>query len=67
MKGNVRTNCIDCLDRTNVVQTQIAKFALKYQFSILGIIPYSEDLTSTSNEYFIKINNMLNLAWYSSL
>ena len=30
-KNIVRTNCIDCLDRTNVVQTTIARWSLNYQ------------------------------------
>ncbi|KAK7073587.1 Phosphatidylinositide phosphatase SAC2, partial [Halocaridina rubra] len=37
--GIVRVNCIDCLDRTNVVQTAMAKFALESQFVKLGMIP----------------------------
>lgn len=28
-KGIVRTNCLDCLDRTNVTQTMIAKRILE--------------------------------------
>eukprot|EP01041_Mallomonas_annulata_P007454 gene7454-15245_t len=35
----IRTNCIDCLDRTNVVQTLMARWALLRQFRILGAIP----------------------------
>jgi hypothetical protein len=33
----VRTNCIDCLDRTNVVQTTVARWALNHQLSSLGV------------------------------
>ena len=40
-QGNIRTNCIDCLDRTNVIQCQIAKFMLFVQLSTLGIIEKS--------------------------
>jgi len=29
--GVIRTNCIDCLDRTNVVQSVIARNAMLYQ------------------------------------
>ncbi|CAL1547866.1 unnamed protein product [Lymnaea stagnalis] len=36
--GVFRTNCIDCLDRTNVVQSLIAKEVLIDQFVKLGII-----------------------------
>ena len=35
--GVVRTNCIDCLDRTNVVQSVIARQALERQLKIEGI------------------------------
>ncbi|XP_071541737.1 phosphatidylinositide phosphatase SAC2 isoform X2 [Panulirus ornatus] len=37
--GVFRVNCIDCLDRTNVVQTAIAKSVLEGQFVKLGMIP----------------------------
>jgi hypothetical protein len=33
----VRTNCIDCLDRTNVVQTTVARWALNHQLRSLGV------------------------------
>ncbi|KAI8825774.1 Sac phosphatase domain-containing protein [Fimicolochytrium jonesii] len=35
----VRTNCMDCLDRTNVVQSVLARNSLKQQFVELGILP----------------------------
>jgi hypothetical protein len=35
-KNIVRTNCIDCLDRTNVVQTTIGRWALNNQLRELG-------------------------------
>ena len=34
----VRTNCMDCLDRTNVVQTMIARWILTRQLLDLGIL-----------------------------
>ncbi|KAF9938857.1 phosphatidylinositol-3,5-bisphosphate 5-phosphatase [Modicella reniformis] len=36
--GVVRTNCIDCLDRTNAAQFIIAKCALGHQLFALGLI-----------------------------
>ncbi|XP_050068336.1 phosphatidylinositol-3-phosphatase SAC1 [Anopheles maculipalpis] len=36
-KGVFRTNCIDCLDRTNVVQSLIAKRSLEQTLKLLGI------------------------------
>ena len=38
-RGVFRINCIDCLDRTNVVQTAIAKTVLENQLIKLGLIP----------------------------
>ncbi|RDB28469.1 Uncharacterized protein C19F5.03 [Hypsizygus marmoreus] len=38
-KGTVRTNCMDNLDRTNVVQAALAKWTLNKQLRDLGIIP----------------------------
>ncbi|XP_026475184.1 phosphatidylinositide phosphatase SAC2 isoform X2 [Ctenocephalides felis] len=34
-----RVNCMDCLDRTNVVQTALGKAVLESQLSKLGLIP----------------------------
>ncbi|XP_035893453.1 phosphatidylinositol-3-phosphatase SAC1 [Anopheles stephensi] len=36
-KGVFRTNCIDCLDRTNVVQSMIAKRSLEQTLKEIGI------------------------------
>ena len=35
----VRTNCMDCLDRTNVVQSMLARWTLERMFSDLGLMP----------------------------
>ncbi|KAK4537256.1 hypothetical protein CDCA_CDCA11G3281 [Cyanidium caldarium] len=35
--GAVRTNCMDCLDRTNVVQSAIARAALERQWPAVGV------------------------------
>ena len=32
--GVFRTNCIDCLDRTNVVQSLLARKSLQEQFQV---------------------------------
>lgn len=37
-KSIVRTNCMDCLDRTNVVQSILAKRALMLQLQEMGIV-----------------------------
>ena len=36
-EGIIRTNCLDCLDRTNAVQTLFAQQALQAQISALGV------------------------------
>ncbi|KAJ4504778.1 Phosphoinositide phosphatase sac1 [Exophiala dermatitidis] len=41
-KAVVRTNCMDCLDRTNVVQSMLARWALTQQFQDLGILQPGE-------------------------
>ncbi|KAJ7596640.1 SacI homology domain-containing protein [Mycena floridula] len=38
-QGTVRTNCMDNLDRTNVVQATLAKWTLNKQLKALGILP----------------------------
>lgn len=36
--GVVRTNCVDCLDRTNTAQFVMGKCALAFQLYSLGVI-----------------------------
>ncbi|XP_025098137.1 polyphosphoinositide phosphatase-like isoform X3 [Pomacea canaliculata] len=36
--GVVRTNCVDCLDRTNTAQFALGKCALAYQLYALGVL-----------------------------
>lgn len=36
--GVLRTNCVDCLDRTNTAQFMVGKCALAYQLYALGLI-----------------------------
>lgn len=37
-KGTFRTNCIDCLDRTNVVQSAFARHVLGLQLASVGLV-----------------------------
>ena len=39
--GVARTNCIDCLDRTNAAQFVIGKLALGHQLYALGVISHT--------------------------
>ncbi|XP_038882829.1 phosphoinositide phosphatase SAC7 [Benincasa hispida] len=47
--GVVRTNCIDCLDRTNVTQSMIARKMLESQLRRLGIFGAEETISSHPN------------------
>ncbi|XP_049808352.1 phosphatidylinositide phosphatase SAC2 [Schistocerca nitens] len=55
-KGVFRVNCIDCLDRTNVVQTAIAKAVMEIQFTKLGLIAPEGRIPS-------NIRNTFQLLW----
>ncbi|CAH1788511.1 unnamed protein product [Owenia fusiformis] len=41
-RGIIRTNCVDCLDRTNTAQFAVGKCALAYQLYGLGVIASPE-------------------------
>ncbi|KAK0077686.1 hypothetical protein PV325_003590 [Microctonus aethiopoides] len=47
--GVFRTNCIDCLDRTNVVQSMLAKRSLTDALTKLGILRALQDHPSFEN------------------
>lgn len=42
----VRTNCMDCLDRTNVVQSMLARHTLNRMLRDLGVLPRDETFNS---------------------
>jgi hypothetical protein len=42
--GTVRTNCMDCLDRTNVVQSMLGRFVLSRMLIDLGILREGESV-----------------------
>ncbi|XWW95683.1 hypothetical protein V2A60_003650 [Cordyceps javanica] len=56
--GVARTNCIDCLDRTNAAQFVIGKRALGHQLHALGI------LQDTSIEYDTDAVNLFTHMWH---
>lgn len=45
--GVFRTNCVDCLDRTNVVQSMLAKRSLEQTLVKLGILMRGESLNGS--------------------
>ncbi|XP_020207836.1 phosphoinositide phosphatase SAC6 isoform X1 [Cajanus cajan] len=47
--GVVRTNCIDCLDRTNVTQSMIGRNMLECQLRRLGVFGAEETICSHPN------------------
>jgi hypothetical protein len=47
--GVMRTNCIDCLDRTNVTQSMIGRKMLEYQLRRLGVFGAEETISSHPN------------------
>ncbi|KAL3860478.1 hypothetical protein ACJMK2_010600 [Sinanodonta woodiana] len=57
-KGVFRTNCIDCLDRTNVVQSLLAKVTLEEQLMRLGVLEGNEKLFD-----FKQFNDVFNNLW----
>ncbi len=51
-QGVFRINCIDCLDRTNIVQSAIAKVILETQCRKLGLLPPDEQLPSNCRSMY---------------
>jgi hypothetical protein len=49
-EGVFRTNCVDCLDRTNVVQGLLARHALEDLLTELGVLQAGESLHSVLPE-----------------
>lgn len=54
-KGVFRVNCVDCLDRTNVVQTAIARIVMETQCRKLGLLPPDETLPRSCRVAFQQI------------
>ncbi|CAN1277061.1 Phosphoinositide phosphatase SAC8 [Linum perenne] len=50
-KGIIRSNCIDCLDRTNVTQSFLAQKSLTVQLQRAGILSPDETVATFSDEY----------------
>lgn len=50
-QSTVRTNCIDCLDRTNVVQSILAKLFLETQLKEQGVLESHQSLEQLHDFY----------------
>ncbi|KAA1069312.1 hypothetical protein PGT21_020571 [Puccinia graminis f. sp. tritici] len=55
-KSVVRTNCMDCLDRTNVLQSALAKWVLTFQLKQAGILEENENLDKYPDFMFLFRN-----------
>jgi hypothetical protein len=70
-KGVLRTNCMDCLDRTNVVQAYVAWKVLEFQLRDTGLITGDHTLAmSKADPVFRKVwvqnGNMISCLYASS-
>uniref|UniRef100_A0A5B7A5K7 Putative phosphoinositide phosphatase SAC8 n=1 Tax=Davidia involucrata TaxID=16924 RepID=A0A5B7A5K7_DAVIN len=50
-KGVIRSNCIDCLDRTNVTQSYLARISLNSQLQRIGLLSSTECISMFSEDY----------------
>ncbi|KAJ2718781.1 phosphatidylinositol-3,5-bisphosphate 5-phosphatase [Coemansia sp. Benny D115] len=69
--GVVRSNCIDCLDRTNAAQSIIGKVALAHQLYELGIIAqpqlsFNTDAAMIIEEMYHDLGNTIALQYGGS-
>ncbi|XP_074963460.1 phosphatidylinositide phosphatase SAC2 isoform X2 [Phalacrocorax aristotelis] len=55
-EGIFRVNCMDCLDRTNVVQAAIARVVMEKQLKKLGVMPPEQPLP-------VKCNRIYQIIW----
>ncbi|KAI8324609.1 hypothetical protein GQ54DRAFT_296117 [Martensiomyces pterosporus] len=56
--GVIRSNCMDCLDRTNVIQTEMARTILTKQLRDLGVFSATDTIGS-----FPAMQSMLRNVW----
>lgn len=54
----VRTNCMDCLDRTNVIQCMLARWTLNRQLIDLGVLEKGENAAS-----YAQFEGLFRNAW----
>ncbi|KAL3826123.1 hypothetical protein ACJIZ3_022152 [Penstemon smallii] len=52
-EGIIRSNCIDCLDRTNVTQSYLARKSLNFQLQRLSALSPTESISMFSEDYEI--------------
>lgn len=54
----VRTNCMDSLDRTNVVQSMLARWTLDRMFVDLGLLQRGEDFATADKDFYFLFRNI---------
>lgn len=54
----VRTNCMDSLDRTNVVQSMLARWTLDRMFIDLGILEKGENFAAVDRDFYYLFRNI---------
>lgn len=54
----VRTNCMDSLDRTNVVQSMLAGWTLDRMFQDLGLLQRSEKFSTADPDFYFLFRNL---------
>lgn len=50
-RGVIRSNCIDCLDRTNVTQSYLARMSMDIQLRRIGIFSPGDSIATFGEEY----------------
>ncbi|KAG2490107.1 hypothetical protein HYH03_011413 [Edaphochlamys debaryana] len=61
--GVMRTNCIDCLDRTNVVQGVLGRKSLEAMLGALGLLPPSAGHPLALPEAFPQVEREFKILW----
>lgn len=64
--GVLRTNCVDCLDRTNTAQFMVGKCALAYQLYALGMIDKPKLQFDTDCVRYVNENKKWVITFYST-
>ncbi|GMK56774.1 hypothetical protein CspeluHIS016_0306140 [Cutaneotrichosporon spelunceum] len=64
-QGVFRTNCIDCLDRTNVVQSAIARHVLTQMLLQLGVVvdPTTSNIEPVFNNIWANNGDMISMCY----
>ncbi|BEJ10777.1 hypothetical protein CspHIS471_0101990 [Cutaneotrichosporon sp. HIS471] len=64
-QGVFRTNCIDCLDRTNVVQSAIARHVLTQMLLQLGVVvdPATSNIEAVFNDIWANNGDMISMCY----